>query len=174
MRHIRNMKAFVCLATLLAVGAWADEPADRAAIARTIAALNEEPPREGIFTADAGGNHEIQQLFKGKTLVLGPLSLSGRQAPLPVGKPTVIIAHEPWGEATINMPPGMVSVRIQDPHIATTGIRFITEDVAVADAVFVYQGADKQAAAQTTPLVFVMKREGEAWKIAALRVVAKP
>jgi hypothetical protein len=68
--------------------------------------------------------------------------------------PKVTISHEPWGEATINL---------MSPGILIATIRFITQNVALADGT-----------AQTTPLLFVMKREGENWKIASAYVLASP
>jgi hypothetical protein len=68
--------------------------------------------------------------------------------------PSVTISHEPLGEATINL---------TSPGILIATIRFITQDVALADGT-----------AQTTPLLFVMKREGANWKIESAYVLASP
>jgi hypothetical protein len=68
--------------------------------------------------------------------------------------PNVTISHEPWGEATINL---------MSPGILIATIRFITPDVALADGT-----------THTIPLLFVMKREGENWKIASVYVLASP
>ncbi len=92
--------------------------------------------------------------------------------------PTVTISHDPWGEATINFP-GMpplppagfypwINLWIY-PRIVSGAIRFITPDVALAEGAWIYQDG---AATQTIPLLFVMKKEGDNWKIASLRVLA--
>lgn len=79
--------------------------------------------------------------------------------------PTLVISHEPWGEATINFP----GVEIVNPRIESRTVRFITPDVALADGVCTYR--DFNGHAETTPLLFVMKKEGERWKIASIRLL---
>ena len=83
----------------------------------------------------------------------------------------VIISHEPWGEATINFPGigSITSVEILNPQITASAIRFITPDVALADGACTYK--DDGTTTQTTPLLFVLKREGDDWKIASLRLL---
>jgi hypothetical protein len=73
----------------------------------------------------------------------------------------VTISHEPWGEAAINL---------MSPRILIAAIRFITPDVALADATRTHKVDD--GTTQTIPLLFVMKREGENWKIASVYVLA--
>jgi hypothetical protein len=70
--------------------------------------------------------------------------------------PSVEISHEPWGEATIHLPPVATGILIGP-------IRFVTSDVAIADAV-----------AQTTPVLFVMKKDRGVWKIETMRILAMP
>ena len=147
MRHSVWVKTTLCLPLFLATCVLADETADRAAIERTIAGLNELPRRAALFTADANGLSELERLPKA--------------APDP---PTVTISHEPWGEATLHLP------GVGIPRIVGGGIRFITPDVALAEATWIYSNGT--ATAQTAPLLLVMKKEGENWKIAALRVLA--
>ena len=74
---------------------------------------------------------------------------------------TVTISHEPWGEATINLP----------GRESRTSIAFITADVALAEGACTYE--DDHSGSQTTPLLFVMKKEGDGWKIAFIRVLAR-
>jgi hypothetical protein len=84
----------------------------------------------------------------------------------------VTISHEVWGEAAINFP-GVGSITFEEmvnPRIVSGAMRFITPDVALADGACRYNG--DSAATQSTPLLFVMKREGGDWKIASLRVLA--
>jgi len=79
----------------------------------------------------------------------------------------VTISLEPMGEASIHLPD---TLEILNPRIACGTLRFITPEVALADASWTYQG--EGAATQTVPLLFVMKKEGADWKIAALRILA--
>ena len=96
MRHCPGMKALLCLLLPLCVCGWADEVAERTAIAHVIAALNEFPQHTtDSFTADADGTEIVEQLWKGKRL-------ASRMRSSPSHHPTVVISHEPWGEATIN------------------------------------------------------------------------
>lgn len=142
------MKRILCLSLLVA--GWtlfpsysrADEATDREAINRLIAGLSSFPQRAAFFTADADGVDLL------------------RAAPLP----SVTISHEPWGEARINFPSSPINTRFS----VSAAIRFITPDVALADGVRTYN--DDSGAAQTTPLLFVMKREGDQWKIASVRI----
>jgi hypothetical protein len=171
MRHSSGVKAFLCL-PLLFGAAWADEAADRTAIARTVAALNEFPQRIELFTPDADARPVLNQLWKGKRLVYRMQSRATNTAsPSLSGHPTVTISHEPWGEATINFAgmAGMQRVELSNPRIVGSNIRFITLDVALADGALTYD--DGNTTAQTTPLLFVMKKQGADWKIASIRIL---
>jgi hypothetical protein len=141
------MKALLCL-PLLFSAAWAEEASDREAVARVIARVNEVPLPASIFTADSDAAPALERLRK------------------PPDHPTVIISHEPWGEATIQFP----GRELRNPRIITRAVRFLTPDVALADAACVYD----DAAPHTRPLLFVMKREGGSWKIASVRLLAHP
>ena len=85
------------------------------------------------------------------------------------------ISHEPWGEATIDLP-GVASLATFEipitlqPRIVNGAIRFITPDAALTDRVWTYE--DGSGATQATPILFVMKKEGDNWKIASLRVLS--
>jgi hypothetical protein len=150
------MKAIPWLALCFASFALADEAADRMVICRTIAALNELPRRTVLFTGDANASSELERLPKVAARTFGTASGA-----------TVTISHEPMGEATIHLPD---TLEILNPRIACGTLRFITPEVALADASWTYQG--EGAATQTVPLLFVMKKEGADWKIAALRILA--
>ncbi len=173
------MKAILCIPLLLASYASAEEAADRTGIEHTIAALNELPQRTAIFTGDAAA--ELRQLPDVKpTAVRGViLGQSGNPAPASrIDGPTVTISSEPFGEATINFPgvtvlPGLSSTattQVLNPRIASGAIRFISLNVALADGTWTYK--DNSGATQTVPLLFVMKKEGDDWKIASVRVLA--
>jgi hypothetical protein len=73
---------------------------------------------------------------------------------------TVAISHEPWGEANIKM---------QTPTIVGRSTRFITSNVALVDGTCSYAEGGTPV-----PLLFVMKKEGDVWKIASLRVLETP
>jgi len=154
------MKAVPCL-LCLALCAVADEAADRAAIERTIAALNRAPRPSALFTADASS--ELDRLANGKPVSFEPLLASED----PALHPTVTISHELWGEATINFP--SVAAEILNPRIACDSIRFITPDVALADGNWTYENGPET---QKKPLLFVMKKAGDDWKVASLRLLA--
>ena len=159
------MHAIPYLLIFFAASAVAGDAADRASIGAVVAALNELPRRSALFTEDADGSADLDRLQAVKWTSLRIIKPS---EPL-VSRPTVTISHEPWGEATINFP-GMVSfgtVELLNPRIACRAIRFITPEVALADGDWTYR--DEGGKTQTVPLLFVMKKAGETWKIASLR-----
>ena len=146
-RH-RASFAILCVPLLFASYASAEEAADRAAIGRVIAALNEssnEPSQQAaIFTADGNAASELALLRRVNRpfRIVGPSEGS-------VAMPTVTISKEPWGEARINFPPA-------ESRTANRSITFITSDVAMAEGACTYL----DATSPSTPLLFVMKREG--------------
>ena len=156
MRHYASLTAILCAALFVASYASADEAADRVAIGRAIATLNESPP-DALFTAVGNAASELALLRRSNPpfRIVGPSERS-------VSGPTVTISKEPWGEARINFP-------AIEPRTVDGSIVFITPDIALAEGALAYQDA---ATTQTTPLLFVMKREGGEWKIASLRVLA--
>ena len=87
------MKTASCLLPLFASCALADEIADRAAIGRVIAALNERPARIAQIGESPAAARELEALMRPREV----------WNPNP-GSPHVTISHEPWGEATINYP----------------------------------------------------------------------
>jgi hypothetical protein len=142
---------------MFAASLWADESADRAAIGRSIAALNEVPRRTDLFTADANSMSLLDQLWKDKRLTFrARTGLAGTESSATVDRRNVTISHEPWGEATLNIP--SMPVEVLNPKIVSYVIRFNTPDVAVVDGASVY---DTDIGAESTPLLLVMKREGE-------------
>jgi hypothetical protein len=143
------MKALLWATLFLAANAFADEAAERAAIGRVILGLNDSSQRR-FLTGNAEA--EFERLRRAHPLafrIIGPA----------VGdRPTVTISHEPWGEATIDLS-------------GRPSIVFITADVALAEGACAYE--DHPGTQETTPLLFVMKKEGDDWKIAAIRVLAR-
>ena len=171
MRHWAGMKSVLCLPLLLASYASADEGADRLSIDRAIAALNELPQRPALFTGDAFS--EFDRLPNTKTGAFRVLGSQEDPASLaPIDHPMVVISHEPWGEATITFPGASShpAVEMLNPRIASAVSRFITSDVALTEGTWTYK--NDGGTTQTVPLLFVMKKEGDSWKIASLRVLA--
>ena len=68
-------------------------------------------------------------------------------------------AAHPWSEVT-------------PPHFASRRMQFVTPDVALVDAVNTQFGT--QILKRVTGVVMVMKREGDNWRIAALRWLMPP
>jgi len=144
----------------LASYASADEAADRAAIDRAIASLNQQPQPTAVFTEDSYS--ELDRLPDVTPRAVRILALSGG--------PMVTISHEPWGEATLNLPAtASLALEITNPRIAGSATRFITTDVAVTDGAWTH--TDGSGVIQTIPLLFVMRKEGDNWKIASVRVL---
>jgi hypothetical protein len=141
---------------LLAASVWADESADRVAIDRTIAALNEVPLHAALFTGDGDAAAVLEQLRKGITPMYRPRS-----------SPSVTISHEPWREATIHLP--APANEVINPRIASGSVRFITPDVALVDGSFTNRDG---SGTQTKALLFVLRKQADGWKIASLRVLA--
>jgi hypothetical protein len=164
------VRAILCVALLFGSYAYADEAADRIAIERTIAALNDLPQRTALFAQDADASSELARLPKVRPSlrILGP---AADAEPPRTDQPTVTISKEPWGEATINFPGTVLlpPLNLVSPRIGSGAIRFITSNVALADGAWIY---DDGVVMRSVPLLFVMKREGENWKIASLRVLA--
>ncbi len=80
------MKPIMIAMVLFAGGIWAaDAVADRAAIEKTVAALNTWPAPANLFTADFDGRAELFRLSQNPQVVAGE------------GKPTIEISKEPWG-----------------------------------------------------------------------------
>jgi hypothetical protein len=169
-RHVVRMKAVLCLPLVLASYASADEAADRVSIARAIAGLNELPHRAALFNDDAFC--ELARLPDVNPRSFRILEPQGYPSSSPQADgPTVTISHEPWGEATITFP-GVTSLQtleILNPRIANRAVRFITPDVALADGDWTYD--DSSGSKRTVPILFVMKKEGDDWKIASLHVL---
>jgi hypothetical protein len=160
---------FVALtfASLAFANEAADEEVDTAAIHRTIADLNWLAMRSNPFTADANIFEELGHLPR------VPSWRSSAYSVLWAGPPTVTISKEPWGEATINFPGLSTSLEVSaypipTPKITSGAIRFITADVAIVEGTWTSDGV----ATRTVPLLFVMKREGDKWKIASIRALA--
>jgi hypothetical protein len=156
------MRTLLC-ATLLAIGCFAaGNPEDTRAIWRTVDGLNRQPVVSETFTDDSDAPAKLAELYKTMRVEyqIRSATLTG---------PKVVISHEPWGEAQIMMPE--LALEIRTPRVVCGAIRYVTDDVAVVDASFVVWRGEIR---RRTPLVLVMKKEDELWKIASLRVLAEP
>ncbi len=146
------------LLLVLSAPAWSDEAADRAGIAQVILALNKSPQAAELFEESADTS-VLDELWSGKRIRVRLLA-----PPASPDSMTVIVSHEPWGEARIGQPlPAMEAV---NPRISAGKVQFVSPDVALADGEFIYSD---QTGSQSVPLLFVMKRDVAAWKIAVVR-----
>jgi hypothetical protein len=161
------MRPILALSILLASAGWADQLDDRASIEKVISTLNASAVSRSAFTVDFRFS-ELTQLWSASGLwTLGP--------------GTVVISHEPWGEAqwvpATALPP-------QAPlRLVIRSVRFITQDVALVDAVTVppipppASTVDHEpynsVAPQRVPVLLVMRREGTDWRIASIRKTAQ-
>lgn len=135
-------------------GVTGDRLHDRIAINRVIDSLNDPFRRSEAFAREGDGPARYAELRRSTPAkqfrILGPRNS---------GVPVVTISHEPWGEADIRLPDDLRS-----------GILFIAPDVALSEGACSYEQGD--GAMRRKPLLFVLKREAGAWKIASLRTVA--
>jgi hypothetical protein len=151
------MKTIFLVPFLLAATAWADETADRASIARAVTALNDPGQRTGAF---AKGANPASELFRLLTFDPRPTMVPSSEPP----RLTVVISHEPWGEATIEPAPSGIAPAV--PQIESGPIQFLNSDVALVEGTA--RPADRILSMQ---VFFVMLREGPDWKIGTLRVL---
>lgn len=173
------MRPILCLSILLASAGWADQLDDRASLEKVISTLNTSALGPGSFTTDFNFT-EIAQLRSASALWR-------------ISPGTVIISHEPWGEAqwvSATTSPPQAPVRL-----VIRSIRFITPDVALVDAVTgapiaaLHPGTPSTSPAspasavehepynsvplQRIPVLLVMRREGTDWRIASVRKIAQ-
>ena len=155
------MKPILCLFLLFSPSALADEAADRASIERVIAALRVDATSsdwESRIAAVAESPKAVAELKR-----VGAVQFTF--AIQSTGKPTVTISHEPWGEATFNLPMTVTPDLLA--QIVVVEIRFVTADVALVEG-----GWEHDDAHLRRPVLFVMKRVGNDWKIASARELA--
>lgn len=164
---IDHMRLILCLSVLLASSAWAaDEAADRAAIEKVIATLNNPPGSPGLFADDFSDNSVL--------ISLGVYRYAIRSAhpTTPDGQPTIhldtismCVSHEPMGEPE---PCGGIDGLTPTAfRFVMQSVRLLTPDVALVDAA-------NYRLSQSSPVMLVLRKEGDVWKIASLRVIAQP
>ncbi|MGA2739085.1 MAG: hypothetical protein ABSG65_16725 [Bryobacteraceae bacterium] len=137
------MKSILCLALLCALGLWADEFQECAAIDKAIATLNDPVRRANVLATDADSSVDFDRLIDLHRKDLRPFRV-------------VIGLHEPWTELTV-------------PRVVSGSIRFIASDVAIVDGASTIRGA--VTLVPRVPLLFVMKKAGGSWRISAVRVL---
>lgn len=145
-----GMRLVVCLSILWASSAWAaDEAVDRAASEKVVSTLNNSPGSPGLFTDDFADGAALTSL--------------GVYRDNPRAAIHVCVSHAPWGELGPCPAAKMSRFVIQS-------IRLITPDVALVDAV-----NDRRDVGESlhSPVLLVLRKEGGAWKIASLRVLAR-
>jgi hypothetical protein len=138
------MQAIFSLPLFLAAGLMADEAADRAAIDRAVAALNDPVQRPGALASDAESDVDFDWL-------IGLHEVCCRYPGVTIGM------NEPWREMTV-------------PRIVSDRIRFLTTSVAIVDGASTIRGA--VTLAERVPLLFVLRKEGAEWRVAAVRRLA--
>jgi hypothetical protein len=163
MRHYPSVKAILWYPLFFALYAFADDAVDRTAIVRVIETLNELPNQRlqhrELFSPGGEACSQFERLRKANRLTVRVVGSLVGPAYVPLTDlPTLTISHEPWGEATINLPV---------PRTIVPSMLFITPDVALVEAICTYQHA-----ATPTPLVFLMKKERAHWKIVSFWVLA--
>jgi hypothetical protein len=160
----------------MASGAWAaDEAADRAAIEKVIATLNSSPGSPGLFTEDFSDYGVLISLgvYRDSPSVTIPVMAPDGGRPtihVAVGAISMCVSHEPMGELG---PCGEIDRSASAPasRFVIQSVRLITPDVALVDAV---NSRESAGLSQRSPVLLVLRREGDLWKIASLRVIALP
>ncbi|HUB83107.1 MAG TPA: hypothetical protein VMB03_30110 [Bryobacteraceae bacterium] len=169
---------------LLAVAGWANETSALDSVKSTVAALNDPAARGSLFTSDASGRFQLEGL-------LSSPGTPNRALPdvvrlVPERNPTVVISHEPLGEAQIVIATPAVYFNgvprsPKPPHIASRGVRFVTSNVAVVDAVVdnpaqgfanfqpLLAGSVNQRAA-AVDVVLILVKQGGNWLVSVARV----
>jgi hypothetical protein len=174
------MRLVLCLSILMASSAWAaDEAADRAAIEKVISTLNSSPGSPGLFTDDFRDGAVLTSLGiyrdgprDGPSIMIPITPPEGGQATIhaSVGAISMCVSHEPMGElgpcvGTDRSGPAPAS------RLTIRSVRLITPDVALVDAV---NNREVAGPSRRSPVLLVLRREGDVWKIASLRVMAPP
>jgi hypothetical protein len=152
----------------LASSAWAaDEAADRAAIEKVISTLNNSPNSPGLFTEDFGDNAILAALDVYRKTQ--PAAI--RQDSIPLNVPCY--APEVWPELGCpfqTKPGGQSAAGLPAPpsHFVIQSIRLLTPGVALVDAV-----NERGGALRHSPVLLVLSKDGDVWRIASLRVMAR-
>jgi hypothetical protein len=164
------VRVVLSLAVLFTSVVWADEASDRAAIEATISALNissnNPQTKPEIFTADFPNTSELQRAREPRVTVsanLVSVPENGTKIETPAG--ILVISREPMGEATLYPYPapnfsGSFTV---SPRFKTRSVTFVSPNTAVVVAEY------ESFAAPNVPALFVLRKDGENWRIASFR-----
>ena len=148
---------------MLALGAVClsgEESGDREAVRRAIEGLNERNWRAAVITSDPTAIAQFERLLRGRTLSYRIRPETGR--PVLVARPHGLAGRT---SVTLRAP----SIELSNPRVVVGAVRFVSEDVATADASLVEQSGTVK---RSTPLLFVMKKDAGVWKIAELKLLA--
>jgi len=162
----------VLLALLCASVAFAAEAADRAAIDSMVRTLNEAPQSPRLFATGFEGAAELAHVTQNSKFSDSKLNLSYSNEARPTG---VVISHEPMGEASWNPLPLAVPTVTEvsvPPRFIAQSVRFVAPDVALLDTL--QEHYDIHSAPQRVPVLLVLKKEKNIWRIASVREMAKP
>ena len=143
----------------LATPLLATEAADRLAVESAIRSLNRIPRPENVFAADAYSELGNLPAVRPKSVQMFAAQMSGET-------PHVRISHEVWGEAEIVYPAPSYQIFVTNPEIVCGAVHFFTANVALAEGSWKYDS-------RVIPLLFLMRKEGDVWKIASLRILNK-
>jgi hypothetical protein len=158
----------------MASNAWAaDEAADRAAIEKVIATLNSSPGSPGLFTEDFSDDGVLISLgiYRDSPSVTIPVRApDGGHSTIHLDAISMCVSREPMGELG---PCGEMDRSAAAPasRFVIQSVRLITPDVALVDAV---NNREFAGLSRRSPVLLVLRREGDLWKIASLRVMALP
>jgi hypothetical protein len=170
------VKVAVCLAFLATPALWADETADRVSIDATVAALATSPFPAKLYAAHFPNGPELQRLLwegvASSTLPDRPLIPMEDGVTINTQAGTLIISHEPMGEATWH--PALTPPAAPAPHFITRSVRFnFRRNAAVVVATYVHftSGNFRMITERNTEVQFGLKRERSDWRIASFRVL---
>jgi len=164
------MRFLFALPLLCASLAFADDTADRVAIDGVIRTLNEAPQSARLFTADFDGAAELARLTPNAPASNSKFDYSRAGESRPAG---LVISHEPFGEASWNpFSLGLPAIVSAPPRFVVKSLRFVGPDVALLDAV--QEHYDLLKPTQRIPVLLVLKRETDVWRIASIRALARP
>jgi hypothetical protein len=160
------VRIVLCLAVLVTSAAWADETAERSAIEATIAALNASPSQTNLFTGDFTNADELHRFLGEVGPITMPFPAEGVTVQTEAG--TLVISHEPMGEATLYTVP---AIAIPRARFVTRSVTFVSPDTSVVVAV--HERQFRPNAPRLVPVLFVLRHEGSEWSIASFRVLAE-
>jgi hypothetical protein len=163
------MRLALCLSLLLASSAWAaDEAADRASIQKVISTLNTSPDSPGLFTDDFGDNNALVALsiYRSGVPVIAPETAPD---PSTIHVGSECVSHKPMGELGPCRVPAMPAMPATNSRFVIQSVRLLTPNVALVDST---NYRDIAGMSHQTPVLLVLRKEADIWKIASLRILA--